>query len=295
MDADTIITQLSETDGFPRDALQAASEQRAELVQRFIAEIENYLNAAPGERPSADALFFIFHLLGEWRESSAYPALARLLRLPTGEIDSILGDGVTSTSHRIMASVFDGDMQPLCDIIRDPDADEFIRSSMFEALAMLVHSGQCSTDAAASFFRECYSELQPQSANFVWFGWQFAIGLLGMDELTPLVKEAYERALIDASWSRFEHYLTDIEQAQSDPDAPFETNHGHYDLFGNTIEELSEWSGFQEKKPEPGSKPGPLFDWISASEPAVNPNRTVGRNDPCPCGSGKKFKKCCLQ
>ncbi|MDR2728842.1 MAG: SEC-C domain-containing protein [Chitinispirillales bacterium] len=20
----------------------------------------------------------------------------------------------------------------------------------------------------------------------------------------------------------------------------------------------------------------------------------VGRNDPCPCGSGKKFKKCCM-
>jgi len=22
--------------------------------------------------------------------------------------------------------------------------------------------------------------------------------------------------------------------------------------------------------------------------------QSVGRNDPCPCGSGKKFKKCCL-
>jgi preprotein translocase subunit SecA len=21
--------------------------------------------------------------------------------------------------------------------------------------------------------------------------------------------------------------------------------------------------------------------------------KTVGRNDPCPCGSGKKYKKCC--
>ncbi|MBQ7721705.1 MAG: SEC-C domain-containing protein, partial [Kiritimatiellae bacterium] len=21
--------------------------------------------------------------------------------------------------------------------------------------------------------------------------------------------------------------------------------------------------------------------------------KKVGRNDPCPCGSGKKFKKCC--
>ncbi|MSQ67747.1 MAG: zinc chelation protein SecC [Gammaproteobacteria bacterium] len=29
-----------------------------------------------------------------------------------------------------------------------------------------------------------------------------------------------------------------------------------------------------------------------ALAPARNPLRTVGRNDPCPCGSGKKFKKC---
>lgn len=28
--------------------------------------------------------------------------------------------------------------------------------------------------------------------------------------------------------------------------------------------------------------------------PFINVDRTVGRNDPCPCGSGKKFKKCCL-
>jgi len=29
-------------------------------------------------------------------------------------------------------------------------------------------------------------------------------------------------------------------------------------------------------------------------EPVANPFRNVGRNDQCPCGSGKKFKKCCL-
>ena len=23
-------------------------------------------------------------------------------------------------------------------------------------------------------------------------------------------------------------------------------------------------------------------------------NQGIGRNDPCPCGSGKKYKKCCL-
>jgi uncharacterized protein len=28
--------------------------------------------------------------------------------------------------------------------------------------------------------------------------------------------------------------------------------------------------------------------------PYVRESRKVGRNDPCPCGSGKKFKHCCL-
>lgn len=27
-------------------------------------------------------------------------------------------------------------------------------------------------------------------------------------------------------------------------------------------------------------------------EPVRNPLKDVGRNDPCPCGSQKKFKKC---
>ena len=29
-------------------------------------------------------------------------------------------------------------------------------------------------------------------------------------------------------------------------------------------------------------------------QPKVNPHSRLGRNDPCHCGSGKKYKKCCL-
>ena len=28
-------------------------------------------------------------------------------------------------------------------------------------------------------------------------------------------------------------------------------------------------------------------------QPVVKKGKKVGRNDPCPCGSGKKYKKCC--
>ena len=31
----------------------------------------------------------------------------------------------------------------------------------------------------------------------------------------------------------------------------------------------------------------------SAQEPVVAAGPKVGRNEPCPCGSGKKYKKCC--
>ena len=30
------------------------------------------------------------------------------------------------------------------------------------------------------------------------------------------------------------------------------------------------------------------------AEPRTASGQKVGRNDPCPCGSGKKYKKCCL-
>jgi uncharacterized protein YecA (UPF0149 family) len=31
----------------------------------------------------------------------------------------------------------------------------------------------------------------------------------------------------------------------------------------------------------------------SKPQPIVNDGPKVGRNDPCPCGSGKKYKNCC--
>ena len=32
---------------------------------------------------------------------------------------------------------------------------------------------------------------------------------------------------------------------------------------------------------------------VEEHKPVVNDGPKVGRNDPCPCGSGKKYKNCC--
>jgi uncharacterized protein YecA (UPF0149 family) len=36
------------------------------------------------------------------------------------------------------------------------------------------------------------------------------------------------------------------------------------------------------------------FGWHAPALPTVPHGRPVGRNDPCPCGSGHKYKRCCL-
>jgi hypothetical protein len=39
----------------------------------------------------------------------------------------------------------------------------------------------------------------------------------------------------------------------------------------------------------------PYDPWYLEEIPIIKEEyRNIGRNDPCPCGSGKKYKKCCM-
>jgi hypothetical protein len=72
MEPEKILHELTYTVGLPREALKAASAQRVEMLPLFLDEIETYLALGPAARTKPTPLFFIFHLLGEWREKAAY-------------------------------------------------------------------------------------------------------------------------------------------------------------------------------------------------------------------------------
>jgi len=38
----------------------------------------------------------------------------------------------------------------------------------------------------------------------------------------------------------------------------------------------------------------PAFEERRHPQPIRNPGARIGRNDPCPCGSGRKYKQCCM-
>jgi hypothetical protein len=69
-------------------------------------------------------------------------------------------------------------------------------------------------------------------------------------------------------------------------------------------EDVQRSLGLKEKRPLPNRRPPSLrasvdddvddhFD-ADTPEPIRNTSPKIGRNDPCPCGSGKKHKKCCI-
>ena len=51
---------------------------------------------------------------------------------------------------------------------------------------------------------------------------------------------------------------------------------------------LNEWNDIFD-----ADKQKELFREQKRSQTVVNEGPKIGRNDPCPCGSGKKYKKCC--
>ena len=291
MDALQVMKELSGPRRLPVAAIRAAQADRQTMVPLFLRSIDEFISLE-GELPAPSALFFMFHLLGEWREKSAYRPLAEFLRLPRDVIDPILGDCITETSHRVMAGVFDGDPIPLYEIIRDEHADEFVRSRMCQVIAMLSRRGELPRSAAAEFLRDCYSQLNPQEDCFVWQGWLDAVAWLGLAELKPLVKQAFLRGSIDPTWLNFEDFEADLRHAIEHPEAEPLVPDGNLDLFGDTVVEMSDWACFTPKPPREKSERRSL---TSFGTPHSDPLRKIGRNDPCPCGSGKKFKKCCLQ
>ncbi len=66
-------------------------------------------------------------------------------------------------------------------------------------------------------------------------------------------------------------------------------------LFFNMLDAKAKWLYTLEEWEEvlPKEKRTEITQKWRASKQAVT-EKTVGRNDPCPCGSGKKYKKCCF-
>jgi hypothetical protein len=200
-----------------------------------------------------------------------------------------LGEAVESTAPRVIANVFDDDLGPIRAVIEDPQADEGARGAMIQALGALLHQGRVPRAEVVSYLRTCPATFAVNE-EMTWISWSGVVADLGLAELRDVAERAFDDGSLDEGWiSRKE-----LRRALDGKKVPASMQ--LYEPFGDVEKELADWEFFDPTEAELGDDAAMADDDEGAFEPlepAVNPLRHVGRNDPCPCGSGKKFKKCC--
>ncbi len=292
MQTDQILEQFSRvTFKLPKAALKAARADRAQLAPMFIDAFERFAENESADEATANALFFKFHLLAEWRETAAYRPLCRFLRCAPDRLDAVLGD-VTTTAHRVISAVFDGDPQPIFDVILDPNADEFVRWNLCEMLARLVLEGRLDRAIVANFLRDCFSHMQPQRSCHVWDGWAFAVAKLGLVEFRAILETVYTRGYADSGVARFSEVEADLVAASDPAQQALWLNDRDDGPFTDVIAEMSGWYCFSKEAERAHNRS--QSSALAKGTPVAAVGKLAGRNEPCPCGSGKKYKKCCL-
>ena len=159
--------------------------------------------------------------------------------------------------------------------------------------------GRIPRDETQAYLLRLYDTMQPQQENFVWSGWVLAIALLGLEEFSDVVRQAFGRGLIEPMVMNYDSFRTDLGRTLADPERMAGFRYDRLGPLEDAIGELSGWYGFsdaakRDQERRATSSGDARLAFADTPQSFVDPFKGVGRNDPCPCGSGKKFKKCCL-
>lgn len=270
----------------PKIALQAAIAQEKEITPVLIELLSQAAADIEGlaQRQDDNGFLYAMFLLAQFREQQALAPLIAFFSSPGQTAISLTGDVVTENLGQLLAGVSGGKIGPIQAMIEDSTIDPFIRGAGLEALLCLVAWGETSPPAIIAYFSELLAGKLERQPSHVWNYLTEAVCRLCGPELLTSLKKAYDEGLISPlymNWSEAEKMLN---RPPKENLADLETDAGLRPL-SNVISELESWACFrpQEQRLHPQG----------INQPISNPEKK-GRNTPCPCGSGKKYKKCCL-
>ncbi len=288
MNVDEAWRRLGAGGEFPREALQWSLDHWDAAAPRFIAKLRAHASGAGLSDADVDALFYAIHLSAEKGEERAFAPLCDILA-GKPDVELWLGDVLTETLPGLLINLYDGDVDRLKRLYETSGADEAARAAALQALAYLVRArGVMSDDEMRAYLSERGEALSGGDPELVANAWVTAAGALGYDSLAADAARLFSRGAVSPALADIKTFHADLALSRATPDGLQAFREASVEPFGSTIETLGRWSQASPVWDEGDVAPG------EADTPYVNPYRDVGRNDPCPCGSGKKYKKCCL-
>ena len=176
------------------------------------------------------------------------------------------------------------------------------------------YKGVLTTDEDLNYTADKLEELDPQQVADMLNQRAMAILDAREAEYGERIMRELERVVllknVDRLWMDHIDAMEDLKRgiglrsyAQHDPVVEYRIE--GFDMFDEMINEIRNdtarmiltvriRSAQDEPKREQVAKPSePAGDGTDVKRPVVRKHAKIGRNDPCPCGSGLKYKKCC--
>jgi hypothetical protein len=295
MNIDQILTQLQRNEGhFAKHAVLEAVAHSDEVIPALLDVLRDVVNNPEpyASDPRSIVLIYAMYLLAQFRESQAYPILVQIFSLP-GEIPfDLVGDTVTEGLARILASVSKGDSSGMTSLIENEQANPYVRSAAMDGLLTLVASGEYTREEVVAYFHRLFQTLE-RTPSETWDGLACSSTDIWPDELMEDLRGAWEDGLISSGmigWGEIEDWH------KRGKEFCMRFMKRNYGLVTDVVKEMAWWACFDKDRMLASQGKADAVQEGSTAGLPLPTRRTepkVGRNDPCPCDSGKKFKKCC--
>ncbi len=293
-------------DAFPEAAFQEALKRSDEMRPLLIAELKKSMQRSLAGESLDQELghCYALLLLAHQRCQELFPIIVEWLASTEEDLDDAFGDYWMGSFPDFLLATYSGEIDSLCAILRNSSQGEYQRSVTCDALMQL-----CVTDPSKrSAVVEVMLEQVKDDGNP-----EFLLQCLAGDlcSLCPVESESFLR---ESGLCTEEEISESLTLGISGCLKQYKDLHRIGDC-ANFLSYFRTWAFVREAKEYP-AKPEPKFlkpapkvqceprPKTPAFQPPPPPKpkalvnqdeRLISRNGPCPCGSGKIYKKCCAK
>ncbi len=283
---------------FPKEAVNSALEHQEAITPYLLSILKSTISNFESIEDDSMDYTFALYVLSKFREKRAFPYILELASLPEDWPEELLGDCITESLARFIVSTFNDDLAAIKKIIENPNLNEWSRRAALNSLLGLIALEKLNRNELLDYIQTLFHSPLADDEDFV-------TSLVGIacdiypEELMEEINKAFENELVD-TFDINKAWIKKILALGKEKCLAKYVYDDHFHLPINDIEREMSWmSAFTKQLPDHELNYEQDLQHMNDNKsnytsPYTRSTPKTGRNDPCYCGSGIKFKKCCL-
>lgn len=283
------ITRFGEK--FPKEEFEVICANRDAAIPYLRGAVEKAIREKEDIEEGYELHFYAIYLLAQFQDRAFFPKLMELATLPDDTLDFLIGDAITENLRDILYNTYNGDLNLIKQAVFGERVDDFAKASMIDVMGQLYLDQTLGKQEWQDFLRSIIYE-EEEIGDYLYAAVAEMICKCHFTEMLPDIWKLYQDGRIDElAIGRYDECVDRMFDYR-------EEDKRFCKPSLDAAKALSGWAMFREPEEHKPSKQeiAKLQNGIRREmlEAEKRERVKIGRNDPCPCGSGKKYKQCCL-